>query len=314
MELKKYLLVIVGFIISIVVFATIYVLSELMKNNPQPLIPKEYITDFVVIIPSIPCGSPPALCIPGLFTDIPILYLIPIIVVLVIYALGPYLLVIYLQLHKLSTKISTKTEYGIVEPGTKVGSLKLFRRALTVSLFAFSICALIVQAGYGAYFRGGYNEDLILHKAEALFLGTFFISGIVLIIFIPIWLLEDTGIVGYKHDKSKRHPPKIEGISSLYSSILEGYAGISTIFILISYIFGTLAVLSPGSAAILTPIILIFLPFIITGLFAIPLMIYEALLPKATKRIHKKLRKYNLHYIDIPEFNEVKSEKTIVID
>ena len=314
MGLKKYIIVIIGFIISICVFATIYILSELAKNSPDPLIPREYVSDFVVIIPSFLCLPQSGFCVPGLFTDIPILYLIPIVVVLIIYAIGPYLLIIYLQLHKLTTKISTKTQYGIVEPGKNVGAFKLFRRALIVSLFAFSITAILIQAGYGDSFRGNYIEDSVLSNAEALFLGTFFISGIVLIIFIPIWLLEDTGIVGYKHDKQKRHPPKIEGISSLYSSILEGYAGISTVFILISYIIKSLEVIQPGSPAILTPIILIFLPFIITGLFAIPLMIYEALLPKATKRILKKLIKYNLHYIDIPEFDEVKSERIIVVD
>ena len=282
----------------------------MMKNVPQPLIPRTYVSDFIVILP----GLPKEMNIPGLFTDIPILYTLPVIILLIIYAIAPFILLLYLGLHKLTTKVSTKTYYGIVEPGEKVGPFKLFRRALTVSLFSFSMCALIVEAGYGGLFRGGFQKDMILHQAEALFLGTFFICSFILIIFIPIWLLEDSGIVGYKHSKEKRHPPKIEGISSLYSSILEGYAGISTILILISYIIGTLEVVKPGDAAILTPIILIFLPFIITGLFAIPLIIYESLLPKAIKRIHRKLQKYDLHYIDIPEFDQVKTDRIIVVD
>ena len=281
---------------------------------PLDLIPPEYISEFIVILPGIPCGPPPAHCVPGYFTDIPLLYLIPVIVVLIVYALAPYLLVLYLQLHKLTSKTNKETQYGIIELGEKVGPLKLFRRAFTVSLFAFSISAFIVQAGYGAYFRGGYIEDFIFHKAEALFLGTFLISGIVLFIFIPVWLLEDTGIVSYKQDKLKRNTPKIEGIASLYSGILEAYSGISTIFILISYIIGTLNEVKLGDPSILTPLILVFLPFIITGLFTIPIMIYETLLPKTTKRIYNKLTKYNLHYIDIPEFDAVKTDRIIYIE
>ena len=260
-------------------------------------IPKEYVSAFVVIIPG------------PLWTDVVWLYLLPIVSFLVIYLIAPYLLILYLKIHKLTTKIGAKTYYGIVDLGKKVGGWKLFRRGLVVSLFSFSIAYLLVQAGYGDYFRADIAPDLILNEAEAVFLGTFFLTFIVIIIFIPIWLLEDAGIVGYKYDSEKRMPPKIEGISSLYSSILEGYAGISTVLIIITYIIqcfdfliehgGT--ILQP---ALLTPLILIILPFIVTGLFAIPLIIYEITLKKSVSRIHEKFK--SLDYLRIPEFDEVK--------
>jgi hypothetical protein len=310
LEKKKYILTIIGFIISFILYTVIYVLGEMQMTAPpgtMGFIPKEYVLEFVVVLPG------------PLWSDIILLYLLPIISFVILLFIGPYLLVLYLKIHQFSTKIGAKTYYGIVEMGDKVGFWKLFRRALIVSLFSFSISALIVEAGGGALFRGGFTEDFILHKAEAVFLGTFYLTFIIVIIFIPIWLLEDAGIVGYKYNANKRTPPKIEGISSLYSSILEGYAGISTILIMFSYIFRCFAFLingggGLGSPAILTPLILIVLPFIITGLFAIPLIIYETQLSKSVNRVHKVLRKFNLSYINIPEFEEVKTGRTIVID
>ena len=265
-----------------------------------PWIPSEYVSHFVVILPG------------PLWSDIILLYLLPVLSFLIVFLLAPYLIHIYLKIHQVTTKIGTKTFYGIVETGEKVGTFRLFRRAFIVSLFSFSISALIVAAGYGNLFRANILSDIILNEAEAVFLGTFFLSFLILIIFLPIWYLEDAGIVGYKYDAEKRMPPKIEGISSLYSSVLEGYAGISTIFILITYIIQcfTFLVENGGTifqAALLTPLILIILPFIITGLFAIPLILYEQTLKNSVSRIHKRLKK--LAFIRVPEFDEIKYDR-----
>ncbi|MEJ2296691.1 MAG: hypothetical protein P8Y23_18235, partial [Candidatus Lokiarchaeota archaeon] len=57
--------------------------------------------------------------------------------------------------------------------------------------------------------------------------------------------------------------------------------------------------------AILTPIILLILPLIITGLFAIPLSLYEKNLEKIQNRIHTRLSKFNIPYIDIPSYEHM---------
>ena len=300
MEKKKYVITIVSLILSVVLYGIIFVLGEMAKNYGAGFIPREYVSNFVVILPG------------PLWSDIILLYILPVLSFLIVFLIAPIIIHLYLKIHQVSTKIGTKTYYGIVEVGDKVGPWKLFRRAFIVSLFSFSISALIVAAGQGRLFRENIIDDIILNEAEAVFLGTFFLSFIIIIIFLPIWYLEDAGIVGYKYNAEKRMPPKIVGISSLYSSILEGYAGISTIFILITYIIQCLNFLiqiggTIFQAALLTPLILIILPFIITGLFAIPLFLYEQTLGTSVKRIHKRLKKLN--FVRVPEFDEVKYDR-----
>ena len=63
--------------------------------------------------------------------------------------------------------------------------------------------------------------------------------------------------------------------------------------------------LPPGNPAIFTPIILVFLPLITTGYFAIPLYFYEKNLPKIQKRIRSRLEKINITEIKIPTFDEL---------
>ncbi|NHJ26319.1 MAG: hypothetical protein EAX89_17200, partial [Candidatus Lokiarchaeota archaeon] len=64
-------------------------------------------------------------------------------------------------------------------------------------------------------------------------------------------------------------------------------------------------VLAPGDAAILTPIIVILLPLILTGLLAAPLYLYERWLPKTKTKIHSRLAKYNLPHFSIPKFDDL---------
>lgn len=290
---KKYVLVIFGFIVSIAVYGVIYYLGGIQINNPNAinLIPREYVTHFIVILPG------------PLASDVILLYLLPIGILLLSFIIGPYLLIAYLKLHKFTSKFGIKVNYGIADIGENLTILTLFKRAVLVSLFAFSVASAIVEAGLGDLFRANMIEDNPLNLAEAVFLGTFFFSFIVLILFIPIWLLEDTGVIGYRYDPNKRSPPKIESIASLYSNILEGFAGITTVVSIGLHIFRCFTYIQLTDPAILTPIILIFLPFIVTGLFAFPMVIYEKYLPKMTKKVSEKL---GVDHIKFPEFDQVK--------
>ena len=57
--------------------------------------------------------------------------------------------------------------------------------------------------------------------------------------------------------------------------------------------------------AILTPLIVLFLPIIITGLLAIPIFIYEKMLSKSLKRVNSRFLKYNLPQFKLPELNDL---------
>ena len=292
---KKFLSTIVGFMISLIIFCVIYGLTILQRNLGMgvDLIPPEYVSHFVAILPG------------PLWTDTILLYIFPIVSFGLFYLISPYTTTFFIRLHQLIYRSKKRFNYGIVKLGPQVKPFMLFCRSLVVSLFSFSVTALIVQAGGKGLFRAGGVVMPALNEAEAIFLGTFFIIPFVLLLFFPIWLLEDSGVVICRFYPGKRRPPIIEGTHAPYINVFQGYAGISTIIILIMYIIATLAESGFG-AAILTPIILIVLPFFITGLFSFAVYLYEKNIPNLISKIQPRLDKLNLSEIEIPTYDKMK--------
>ncbi|MFX1569606.1 MAG: hypothetical protein ACFFCV_14695 [Promethearchaeota archaeon] len=290
---KKFLSIIIGFAVSLTIFIVIYILSLLQKGWVyENLIPREYVKYFVFILPG------------ELWTDTILLYLFPLAIYGLFHIIAPYTTLFFLKLHRIFYRSKKRFHYGIVKLGHQVKPFMLFRRSVIVSLFAFSVSALIVQAGLGSLFRVGMMEDSALNEAEAIFLGTFIIIPIVLLIFLPLWLLEDSGIVICKLYADRRRPPLIEGTHAPFVNVLQGYAGISTVIILVTYIVRTLA--ESVGPSILTPIIMIVLPFFITGLISFAVYAYEKNIPKLIGKIQPHLTKLNIYEIEIPTFDEMK--------
>ena len=305
---RKNIFLLTSLIMSIALFATIYILFLIdilhLPGFPPSLIPYEYIHEFILILPG------------PIYTDIPLLFLFP----LLIFALYAFIAPIFTQiLHKIydfSFTFRTKPKYGILRAGIRIKTTSLIYRAIMVSLFAFGTISLISQFGYGNVFRataGDITGIEPLIRAENAFFGTFFFTSLSLILFVPIWILEDCGIVAYRSFKNQRKLPVIQGVYKWYMNVVEIYTGFSTITAYLFLIFDTFGFmineLAPGDPAILTPLILLFLPLIVTGLFAIPLYLYERYLEKIQNRVHSRFAKDNITYIDIPSFDELKSIK-----
>ena len=294
---KKFIAILAGFILSITLFVIIGVLG-LVKLGPGPLIPEVYVSQFVVLIPG------------PLLTDVLLFYIIPILFFCLFYYIAPYLIIFYIKVHQfIYWLIRRPSKYGIFKMGTTVTSGRLFFRALIVSFFSFSISALVVQLGYGDLFRAKYDPALVLNQAEAVFLGTFVLCAFMIVLFFPIWLLEDSGVVSYRVFHDERMPANIQGVHSIYNNILFGYAGLSTILTLINYIIKTLQVIKLNDPAVLTPIILIVLPFVVTGLLAIPIYLYEHFFLRDKERLVAKLVRFNFPEIRIPNFEEMRTNK-----
>jgi len=68
-------------------------------------------------------------------------------------------------------------------------------------------------------------------------------------------------------------------------------------------------VLQPTDPGLLTPIILMILPIILTGFYAIPLFLYEKKLPKIQSKIHDHLHEIGIPKIVVPSFDELKLEE-----
>ncbi|MBN2154244.1 MAG: hypothetical protein JW839_22505 [Candidatus Lokiarchaeota archaeon] len=297
---RKYSLLVLSFFITLGLFLIIIGLLE-ATGPGQDLIPKEYME----FIPALP-GT--------IYTDILLLFAIPIGAFALIYALTPIISKILVYFHKLIMRGAT---YGFAQLGADIKTATFLKRAFMISLFAFNLSAILVGLGYGGMFRLGYDptkpsEQVILNEAEAVFLGTFILATAGLIVFMPLWIAEDAGLIMYRIFPDQRRAPDIEGIHAMYSNLWKAYISISTLYTLWEYISRTFAVLKPGDPAILTPIILCVLPFITIGLVSIPAYLYEKYLPGFKDRVSSGLRGFNLPDIQIPEIHQIGVDRIAV--
>ncbi len=299
MARSKYLWLFVGFAISVATFIAIVVLAEVQKTLPGTnLIPKEYVEYFVNFLPG------------NLFTDLIFLYFIPIGIMLLFLVIGVPMVKGLINIHRFAHR---GARFGINPLGPKVSGFKLFKRALFIGLFAFSITSMVADAGYASLFRAGTQviSDTFmsaLFEAEAIFIGTFFITGILIILMLPFWLMEDAGVLIHDVRPENRQTPNISGVHLWYVDFFEGYAGISAIISLVTIIYGIMNNLSfnPQDPSVLTPIILIILPFITSGLLTIPIVLYERSLPKLAEKLQKKLDSAKYPEVKIPLHDQVK--------
>ncbi|MHC1590526.1 MAG: hypothetical protein ACXQS8_00400 [Candidatus Helarchaeales archaeon] len=299
---KKFLPIIGGLGLSIGAFIFIVILGTIKVGN-MLLIPREYIDYFVYILPG------------PLYTDIILIFALPILFFFLFYLTVPFFFVFWLKIHRL---IKWRAKYGIYKLPTKARAAQLYYRSFIISVFSFSISSMLVQFGLAGLFRAGNPLDLgglILFQGESIFLGTFILVSFMIIIFFPIWILEDSGVVSYRVFPGERFAPDIEGVHSVFMILLQGYAGFTSILTLIYYVAMTLIVVNPiGSilmgipvdAAILTPVLLILLPYITTGIVSIPILLYEKYLPKILAKLEPRLEKLGIKEIKIPTFDEAR--------
>lgn len=292
---RKYTVIILGLSLSIGLFLIIILAGEFKLFS----IPPEYIKEFIFILPG------------GIYTDILLIFAIPIAFFFLYYAISPQINWFYIKIHKfLFWMLRRPSQYGVFKLGATVKAGRLFYRALIVSFFSFSISFLLVSLGYAGLFRANMAPETasiyILNLAEAVFLGTFLICPIVVIIFFPIWQLEDSGVVSYRVFHDERMPADIQGVHSIYFQTLLGYAGISTVISWITIISEIFDKVPNIGSAVLTPIILIILPFVVTGILAIPIFLYERLFPRTNGRLFEKIKDFNFPEIEIPKFEELK--------
>jgi len=220
------------------------------------------------------------------------------------YLIFPFISKLGIVIHKI---IRWNSKYGFIKIGVKVSIYTWFIRLIYAGLFAFSIATLISSfSGYHLFRAGTPLHNLeILFICEDIFLGTFLITPLVILIFFPIWQMEDLGFISYKNIPDRRMTPDIEGVHALIYRLLKGYAGLSTIISLGYYIYMAFSVLhwDFSNPAILTPLILIVLPFLVMGLLFFPVYLYELYLNKSKLKIEKYYKNFKI--IEIPDFEKL---------
>lgn len=296
---KRFAWLYLGFGLSAFLYVLIYILAMLSRFTEMNLIPTEYLTDFVLIIPG------------PLITDILVLYLLPVVFLIIFLKIAPSIIRGAIKLHKISYFGMNTPEYGMLEKVQKRTIWVLIKRSWTISFFSFTIAAYFVNLGMGPAFRPNYMyvdvnqpETILvgtLNLAEAMFLGTFFFMSIALFIALPIWLLEDSGVMFYRDFPNDLRTPTFRGAYVLFERILEFFTSISTLLLLYNIVVRCFDVLQPGDPGILTPLILIVLPLLVTGLNAFALIIYEKLLPESISKVHDKLLEKGYYFIQAPQ-------------
>jgi len=139
LKYERYITIMIGFILSLMLFGVIYLLAIIQKIvGTVDLVPKEYLTHFIAFLPG------------ELWSDMILLYLFPLISFGIFYLILPYTTLFLIKLHKLIYLSRKRFHYGVVKMGPRRKPFFLFRRSLIVTLFSFSIAALIIGA-YPAY-------------------------------------------------------------------------------------------------------------------------------------------------------------------
>ncbi|MFO7796737.1 MAG: hypothetical protein ACQERB_03865 [Promethearchaeati archaeon] len=305
---KQYIPLYICFILTLLLYGVIYLIAAFPTILAPLGIPEVFVETFVLIIPG------------PLWSDIILLYLFPLLTYLGIQYLSPYSTLFYTKSHKSFYILRTKPIYGIYQTKSEISGAKLLLRLLKGSFLCFVIASWFIQSGFHPYFRDMTSADPAyeaLFRTEALFLATFFFTPLIILIYFPLWNLEDAGIIAYRKFNKKRKNPDIEGVNRIFRDFIEYFIGFTTIYVYFNRIYKTFVFLlyenpyGPDFAALFIPILLIFLPFLISGLFSIPMLLYEIKFKKNMNRIHVYFEMKDFSYIEIPNFENLVKERDI---
>ena len=119
-------------------------------------------------------------------------------------------------------------ETNIMKIGEKFGGIRMIRRAAASALFSASTAGVL----------SGFFQDLFvvqpviggfLYRLNGTLMASLVIMPIALALFMPTWILNDSGIVNHlrQGQLEVRQCPHTEGVGRWYSSMLGGYSILS---------------------------------------------------------------------------------------
>lgn len=229
---------------------------------------------------------------PGPFTtDLIIIgILAPIYILFIGLFIAPIIALGLLYLHKIILR-NKDIQRGFIYMTKDIKSSEIFKRALFPALFIFNMGMFLAdklgEGGLVEKFMGlEYNHEIGL---------MLFLWLPAILIFAPIWILSDSGLVVYKPSKNNRDFPEYKGLSSQFATIIQGFIGITTFLVIGEFIAEEFIY---GDVTSFDDILFIF-SLIFTWLFLymsfIPLLIiYELHLAKRKEKFIKKCQKLGI--------------------
>ena len=250
----------------------------------------EEITDYTALVPGR-----------NVYTDHIFLLIIgPLIMILLVFIFAIPLALLLLKLHKM-IKVKRYDYYIIRDFEGNISLVRIYIRCLIVSFLAFALGLVIYEAGV-------IPPEVIIPEKTSVVETNFdyvsmlaiFIMPCLILIFAPIWLLKDSGLICSKSKVNKENPetPDIEGVYRFYNNVITGYTGIGFVFTLIILIVDRLEKLDPGSGELTDIPGILLSPFILGFLIFPAMAFYEYRLKQMRIKLLSKLEKRDIKTIE----------------
>lgn len=122
----------------------------------------------------------------------------------------------------------TSYEIDIAQIGRKFGGIRMIRRAAIPALFAVAISGVVMKTIAGFLFTVLQNvphQAAVIYKFLEPIVGALIVLPVVLVIFIPTWILNDAGIVMHlkENQLEVRRCPDTIGVGRWWSNLLTGF-------------------------------------------------------------------------------------------
>lgn len=251
--------------------------------------------------------------LPGdILVDLLWVYIIPIIVGLIVYFLTPSMAMLFWRVHRLA---KGGAQNYFIQASTDKAAISSVRRLLTPAFTAlglsFSISGSTTQAliFVSENFQMVDEREIAIITAMPILFISLLIATMILVIFAPVWLLDDVGLISEKKAQGARDTVNIEGVGHFFSKYLKGFAGISTVvaYLLTAYeIVGWYQFIT-SQGELMYPIIVYLFP--VSVIFAAPLIalapiaianiFYELSIQKNADAILKRLEKSGVNVASV---------------
>ncbi len=303
---KKFSYAFICLIVAISLFGVLFVISLIRYLNSSTGTSQAFLFDLIVILPG------------PIWTDIILIFILPIIFYLLLKYILPYSTLFYVKIHKMIYIFREKPEYGITIQDNNLYISKIMYRLLIASFLTIALSSIIVQTSTIQLFRT-VNDNISnlspslrdLLSIDASYIASLFIVPLVIIILIPLWMLEDSGLLAYRKFSDKRKNPEIIGVFKQFKGFIGYFVGILTLVGYVIIVIKIINLISLGFRIEIPAIILLLLPFILSGILTIPLYLYEKTYNKNVDKVRNYIQKKGYEEIIIPEFNDIKKNNKI---
>ncbi|MFQ5831630.1 MAG: hypothetical protein ACE5H4_02915 [Candidatus Thorarchaeota archaeon] len=284
------------------------------EDQIEPAIPKKLVVLTNIIVLFLAAGAvvlsylrifpfydPPGLYrpLPGdILFDFVWVYIFSFVAGLVTYVAAPSLSILFWKAHRFLTAGHYKYYVQALDP--KATKRSQGRRLIVPAFVALGLATAVSNirsvARYIFVYESFGNLDEsagVIEVGLPIFFILILIASGVTLLFVPLWLLEDSGAICKKEISGRRITADIEGVGNWYLAPLKGFAGITTILAYLLVAIGTIEWYQTITLPESFPVIILLVPVIsIVGapfLAIAPISVVHACYERSLRRNMKAL-------------------------